>query len=181
MTIAHKIVESVLKDETQNCFDYFDAALKIKTYPVLSEAARQIASSSVLEAKEAPLEFDIQEQLYNSFPPQTQKAIDYVIENLAEFGIKNFTDIIEAAESKFVIIDESLREYFGQAIVAKLYESDHIPSERQKTYIDDIKDYISGKDPKKMGGDEAKDFIKKNFGPRPKRKVVKIRGGRARW
>jgi 16S rRNA U1498 N3-methylase RsmE len=123
MTIAHKIVENILKDEAQSCFENFDVALKIKTYPIISEAAKQIASTVIFEAKDTPSDFNLQEKIYNSFPPQTQKAIDFVIEKVAEYGTKNFSNIIEDAEVKYAIVDDSLKEYFGQAITAKLYES----------------------------------------------------------
>lgn len=180
-TITHKLIESALFEDVENCFGYFDASMRAKTVPVLFEASKDISSAIVFEAQNTEPTSTLQEKLYNGFPPQTQKAIDFVIESVAEFGPDNFTDIIEDAESRFAIVDGSLKEYFGQAITAKLYESGDTPTTKQRTHIDDIKDYIAGKDPKVMSGKEAKDFIDKNFGPRPKRKVLKVRGGRIKW
>jgi len=58
----------------------------------------------------------VPKRTYESLDPQVQRGVDFVVEGVAKHGVSSFGGLVEKAEERFAIYDDSLKNYFAGEI-----------------------------------------------------------------
>jgi hypothetical protein len=129
---VQNIIEAALTEQVQDCYTSLNQVLAQKLAAPINEITKNVGRG-IMEELETEDYWDrrqgeaggkppvkkpkkVVKESYEAQTPEVQRGIDFVVEHVAKFGTKAFGPSVERAEEQFGIYNESLKNYFANAI-----------------------------------------------------------------
>lgn len=174
---VQKVIDAALNEQALECYEALCETMAEKLVAPIQKISESVSNSFFMEEEEVETEDyesrragekkpkkTVVKESYDGLDPQVQRAVDFVVEGVTRKGISQFGSLVEAAEERFAIYNDDLKNYFAES-VKSVQESSHIGA---------IKDYIGGKTEKQ----KDKEAVNSVFGPRPKKTAAQRRAGK---